>query len=66
MRSKDNKHMEEAILKAAEVFLQKGYALVSTTEIARRAGCNLTMVHYNYRTKMMNISRKGESLMSTR
>ena len=52
MRSKENKPMEEAILKAAEeVFLEKGYALASTTEIAGRAGCNQTLVHYYYRTK---------------
>lgn len=52
MSRKDNKDMEENILKAAEdVFLEKGYALASTTEIARRAGCNQTLVHYYFRTK---------------
>lgn len=40
------------ILDAAErVFLEKGYALTSTTEIARIAGCNQALVHYYFRTK---------------
>lgn len=52
MSRKDNKDMEEKILKAAEeIFLEKGYALASTTEIARMAGCNQTLVHYYFRTK---------------
>lgn len=43
---------EQAILEAAErLFLEKGFALTSTTEIARVAGCNQAMVHYYYRTK---------------
>ncbi len=55
MSPKENlnkKDMEEIILKAAEeTFLEKGYALASTTEIAKRAGCNQTLVHYYFRTK---------------
>jgi AcrR family transcriptional regulator len=44
--------MEAAILEAAErLFQAKGYARVSTTEIAREAGCNQALVHYYYRTK---------------
>ncbi len=43
---------EQAILEAAErLFLEKGFALTTTTEIARVAGCNQAMVHYYYRTK---------------
>ena len=43
---------EQEILDAAEkLFLRKGFALTSTTEIAREAGCNQAMVHYYYRTK---------------
>ncbi len=46
------KGMEELILeKAEELFLEKGYALTSTVEIARAAGCNQALVHYYYRTK---------------
>ena len=42
----------KAILKAAEeLFLEKGFALSSTTEIARRVGCNQALVHYYFRTK---------------
>ena len=31
--------------------LQKGFALTSTTMIAREAGCNQALVHYYFRTK---------------
>jgi TetR/AcrR family transcriptional regulator len=44
--------VEQDILKAAEsLFLEKGFALTSTTEIARRVGCNQALVHYYFRTK---------------
>ncbi|MFH1050253.1 MAG: TetR/AcrR family transcriptional regulator [bacterium] len=43
---------EQAILEAAEkLFLEKGFAMTSTTEIAKVAGCNQSMVHYYFRTK---------------
>ncbi len=43
---------EETILQVAErLFLDKGFALTSTTEIAREAGCNQALVHYYFRTK---------------
>jgi len=43
---------EQAILESAEkLFLDKGYAKTSTTEIARLAGCNQALVHYYYRSK---------------
>ena len=42
----------QVILDSAErLFLEKGFALTSTTEIAREAGCNQALVHYYYRTK---------------
>ncbi|MFH2113549.1 MAG: TetR/AcrR family transcriptional regulator [Spirochaetota bacterium] len=42
----------KAILKAAEeLFMEKGFARSSTTEIARRVGCNQALVHYYFRTK---------------
>ena len=38
--------MESIILETAErLFLDKGFALTSTTEIAREAGCNQALVH---------------------
>lgn len=44
--------MEETLLSVAEqLFLEKGFDGASTTEIARRAGCNQTLVHYYFRTK---------------
>jgi AcrR family transcriptional regulator len=43
---------EQAILEAAEqLFLDKGFAMTSTTEIARTVGCNQALVHYYFRTK---------------
>lgn len=48
----DDGSMEQKIRDAAErLFLDKGYALTSTTEIAKAAGCNQALVHYYFRTK---------------
>ncbi len=47
---KDDK--EKAIVEAAtRLFLDKGFASTSTTEIAKEAGCNQALVHYYFRTK---------------
>jgi TetR/AcrR family transcriptional regulator len=44
--------MEQAILQEAErKFLEKGFALTSTTEIAKAVGCNQALIHYYFRTK---------------
>lgn len=44
--------LEQKILGIAEqLFLEKGFAMTSTTEIARKAGCNQALVHYYFRTK---------------
>ena len=44
--------LELQILLAAEkLFLEKGFAGTSTTDIAREVGCNQALVHYYYRTK---------------
>ncbi len=46
------KTMEQRILDAAEgLFLDRGFALASTTDIAREAGCNQALVHYYFRSK---------------
>ena len=43
---------EKKILDVAEeLFLEKGFAMTSTVEIAKKAGCNQALVHYYYRTK---------------
>src|SRR3989339_1551744 len=43
---------EQQILEVAEeLFLSKGFAMTTTTEIARRVGCNQALVHYYFRTK---------------
>ena len=44
--------LEEQILHAAEeLFLEKGFGATSTTDIAKRVGCNQALVHYYFRTK---------------
>lgn len=49
---KENQNMEEAILNAAEeLFSEKGFNATSTTEIARKVGCNQALIHYYFRTK---------------
>lgn len=46
------KSMEQTILETAEnLFLEKGFSAVSTTQIARKVGCNQALVHYYFRTK---------------
>jgi AcrR family transcriptional regulator len=47
-----SENMEQAILEIAErLFLEKGFAMTSTTMIAKEAGCNQALVHYYFRTK---------------
>lgn len=51
MRVKDF-NAEQMILETAErLFLEKGYAMTSTTEIAKVVGCNQALIHYYFRTK---------------
>lgn len=52
MKQTKDVNTEQAILQAAEkLFLEKGFAMTSTTEIAKAAGCNQALVHYYFRTK---------------
>jgi len=52
MKEEKTQDTAQVILDSAErLFLEKGFALTSTTEIAREAGCNQALVHYYYRTK---------------
>ena len=47
-----NDQLEAKILQTAEeLFLEKGFDATSTTDIARKVGCNQALVHYYYRTK---------------
>jgi AcrR family transcriptional regulator len=47
-----NNILEKSILEAAErLFLEKGFALTTTTMIAKEVGCNQSLVHYYYRSK---------------
>lgn len=44
--------MQQQILQAAEeLVMEKGFDSTSTTEIARKVGCNQALVHYYFRTK---------------
>jgi TetR/AcrR family transcriptional regulator len=52
MDIKSEHSTEQNILEVAErLFLEKGFALTSTTEIAKEVGCNQALVHYYFRTK---------------
>ena len=52
MDIKNEQSMEQSILETAErLFLEKGFTLTSTTEIAKAVGCNQALVHYYFRTK---------------
>ncbi|MEI7500291.1 MAG: TetR/AcrR family transcriptional regulator [Bacteroidota bacterium] len=52
LKQNNDNTTEQIILETAEkLFLEKGFALASTTEIARIAGCNQALVHYYFRTK---------------
>ena len=45
MKNKTDQNMEQAILEAAEhLFLERGYAATSTTQIAKAVGCNQALV----------------------
>ncbi|MBQ1851529.1 MAG: helix-turn-helix transcriptional regulator, partial [Paludibacteraceae bacterium] len=40
-------NLEQVILDAAtELFLERGFDSTSTTDIAKKAGCNQALVHY--------------------
>jgi TetR/AcrR family transcriptional regulator len=52
MDIKAEQSLEQTILEVAEkLFLEKGFAMTSTTEIAKEVGCNQALVHYYFRTK---------------
>jgi len=52
MDIKSEQSLEQSILEVAErLFLEKGFSMTSTTEIAKEVGCNQALVHYYFRTK---------------
>lgn len=58
---KTEQSTEQAILNAAmEEFLEKGYALSKTTDIAKAAGVTHAMFHYYFRTKESLFSKVFE------
>ena len=65
MEMSERNDTEQTILKVAEVlFLKRGYAQTSTTEIAREARCNQSLIHYYYRTKENLFTRIYEKKLS--
>ena len=61
--------LEEQILQTAEeLFLEKGFDATSTTDIAKKVGCNQALVHYYFRTKeklfMQIFAKKQEMVFS--
>ena len=46
-----NNMEQQILLTAKDLFVQHGYDGVSTTQLAKAAGCNQALVHYYYRTK---------------
>ena len=60
---------EEEILKAAEeLFVEHGYNATSTTDIAKRVGCNQALIHYYFRNKenlfQQIFTKKIETILS--
>ena len=52
MNTKNSVNLEYEILEAArELFLERGFDNTSTTDIAKKVGCNQALVHYYFRTK---------------
>lgn len=48
----NSQNIEKRILWVAErLFLEKGFNGTSTTEIAKKVGCNQALIHYYFRTK---------------
>lgn len=66
---KEELNTEQAILAAAEKeFMNKGYAMTKTTEIAKAAGVTHAMLHYYFRTKenlFDMVFRKKATLMAS-
>ncbi|MDD2191814.1 MAG: TetR/AcrR family transcriptional regulator [Bacteroidales bacterium] len=57
--------MEFSILHAAdELFMERGFNGVSTTEIALKVGCNQALIHYYYRTKANLFQKVFENKLS--
>jgi AcrR family transcriptional regulator len=52
MKHEKDENLERLILDTAErLFSEKGFAMTSTVEIAKLAGCNQALVHYYFRSK---------------
>ena len=59
-------NMEQKILDVAvELFLNNGFDKTSTTEIAKKVGCNQALIHYYFRTKENLFQKVFESKFKT-
>lgn len=67
--SKEQNLENEILMAAEDLFLEKGFAGTSTTDIARRVGCNQALVHYYFRTKenlfLQVFNGKVETILTT-
>ena len=67
--SKEQNLENEILMAAEDLFLEKGFAGTSTTDIARRVGCNQALVHYYFRTKenlfLRVFNGKVETILTT-
>ena len=67
--SKEQNLENEILMAAEDLFLEKGFAGTSTTDIARRVGCNQALVHYYFRTKenlfLQVYNGKVETILTT-
>ena len=67
--SKEQNLENEILMAAEDLFLEKGFASTSTTDIARRVGCNQALVHYYFRTKenlfLRVFNGKVETILTT-
>lgn len=51
MSTKETNNERQILEAAEEIFLEKGYNMAKTTEIAKKAGVTHAMLHYYFRTK---------------
>ena len=67
--SKEQNLEGQILVAAEELFLEKGFSGTSTTDIAKRVGCNQALVHYYFRTKenlfLQVFKDKVETILTT-
>ncbi|MBO4370697.1 MAG: TetR/AcrR family transcriptional regulator [Paludibacteraceae bacterium] len=51
MNTKESEMQQQIMQAAEELIMDRGFDATSTTDIARKVGCNQALVHYYFRTK---------------